>query len=100
MTSVSQLYDQKRVVLRGMADTKNNISNAEDKIFRLQRASSNLATSISELEILKSSIDGLIIDAWRWRGNKKDKFEENYSSYRERVKEFVAGTEDAKDAVD
>lgn len=100
MTSVSQLNDQKLTVLRGIADTKNNISNVEDKITRLQQASSNLAKSISELEILKRSIDSLIIDTGKWKGKEEDKFEENYSSYKESVKKFVASTEDAKDAID
>lgn len=100
MTSVSQLNDQKLTVLRGIADTKNNISNVEDKITRLQQASSNLAKSISELETLKRSIDSLIIDTGKWKGEEKDKFEENYSSYKESVKKFVASTEDAKDAID
>ncbi|MEC5425190.1 DUF5082 family protein [Virgibacillus sp. C22-A2] len=100
MTAVSQLQSQKKTVLRGMADTKNNISNVEYKISRLQQASSNLATSISELETLKSSINSLIIDTGRWKGKEEDKFEENYSSYKESVKKFVASTEDAKDAID
>src|SRR5690625_5242837 len=100
MTSISQLNDQKLTVLRGIADTKNNISNVEDKITRLQQASSNLAKSISELETLKRSIDSLIIDTGKWKGEEKDKFEENYSSYKESVKKFVASTEDAKDAID
>lgn len=100
MTSVSQLNDQKLTVLRGIADTKNNISNVEDKITRLQQASSNLAKSISELETLKRSIDSLIIDTGKWKGKEEDKFEENYSSYKESVKKFVASTEDAKDAID
>lgn len=100
MTSVSQLNNQKRTVLRGIADTKNNISDVEDKITRLQQASSNLATSISGLETLMSSIDSLIINRGRWKGKEEDKFEENYSSYKESVKKFVASTEDAKDAID
>ncbi|GAB3799607.1 hypothetical protein GCM10028868_23150 [Virgibacillus kimchii] len=100
MTSLSQLREQKRTVLRGMADTRNNISSVEDKISRLQKASSNLATSISELESINSSIDGLNIDTGRWKGREQEKFEEDYSSYKDRVRNYVSRTEDAKDAID
>ncbi|GEM_PF-4192685 len=100
MTSVSQLNNQKRTVLRGIADTKNNISNVKDKITRLQQASSNLSSSVSELKTLKRSIDSLIINTSSWKGKEEDKFDENYSGYKESVKKFVASTEDAKDAID
>ncbi|WP_461182281.1 YwqH-like family protein [Virgibacillus kimchii] len=83
-----------------MADTRNNISSVEDKISRLQKASSNLATSISELESINSSIDGLNIDTGRWKGREQEKFEEDYSSYKDRVRNYVSRTEDAKDAID
>ncbi|MBO1003924.1 YwqH-like family protein [Pseudogracilibacillus auburnensis] len=100
MTSIRQLKDQKRTVLEGMADSKNAISNMEDKVSRLQGASSNLATSISEVEILKSSISDLKVDSRRWKGKEKKNFEDAYSSYKESMKNYFSRTEEAKDAID
>ncbi|MFD1361467.1 YwqH-like family protein [Lentibacillus salinarum] len=98
--TLSQLQSQKSTVLRGIANSESKISGLEDKISRLQQASSQLATSISELETIKGSIDGLTIDAGRWKGKEENSFEENYSSYKDSVKRFVSKTEGAKDTID
>src|SRR5690625_2280323 len=100
MSSLSQLQSRKSTVLRNMADSRNMISGLEDKVSRLQQASTQLATSISELESIKSSVEGLTVDTGRWKGKEKDEFEETYSSYQESVKNFVSNTENAKDTID
>ena len=99
MTSIYQLKDQKRTVLKGMANSKNGISDLEDKISKLKKASNQL-TKISELETIKSSIDSLTIESGRWNGEEKKTFKEAYDEYKEKVKKYVTATEDAKEAID
>lgn len=96
----SQLNDKKRAVLGGIANSKNTISDSENKILRLEEASNNLKSSISEVETLKSSILSLSIDQTKWNGKEHTTFEEAYSTYEENVKNYVSRTEDAKDAID
>lgn len=98
--SLSDLYGQRGSVLAGMANSRNQIAILEDKISRLQEASSALGTSISELESTKSSIDSLTIDESRWKGEKGDTFEEYYDSYKISVKNFISKTEDAKETIE
>lgn len=98
--SLSSLYSQRTTVLNGMENSGQMISDAEEKIARLQKASGKMSTSLSELEATKSSIDNLIIDGGRWKGEKENKFENNYNEYKDSVKEFIAKTEDAKVAIE
>lgn len=100
MASLRQLYDQKRTVLTGMENSQNMISDLENKISRLQKASGNLATSVSELEIIKNSVSRLTIDIGRWKGKEKSNFEEEFDNYKESVEAYVSRTEDAKDTMD
>lgn len=100
MTSLSQLRSRKTTVLTAMGDSRDKISNVEEKIRRLEEASSELAKNISELETIKGSIDGLTIDEGSWKGQKEDKFEDNYNEYKDSVKNYVSRTEDAKEAMD
>lgn len=100
MTSIYQLKDQKRTVLKGMANSKNGISDLEDKISKLKEASNQLTKNISELETIKSSIDSLTIKSGRWNGEEKKTFKEAYDEYKEKVKKYVTATEDAKEAID
>ena len=100
MTSINQLKDQKRTVLMGMANSKNNISDLEDKLSKLKEASNQLTKNISELKTIKSSIDSLTIKSGRWNGEEKKTFEEAYDEYQEKVKKYVTATEDAKEAID
>lgn len=100
MTSINQLKDQKRTVLMGMANSKNNISDLEDKLSKLKEASNQLTKNISELKTIKSSIDSLTIKSGRWNGEEKKTFEEAYDEYKEKVKKYVTATEDAKEAID
>lgn len=76
------------------------ISSTEDKISRLQQASSLLSTSISEVESIKSSINGLQIDNTRWKGKKESKFNETYSEYEVSVKDYLSKSNDAKETID
>ena len=100
MTSLGQLRSRKTTVLTAMGDSRDKISNVEEKIRRLEEASSELATNISELETIKGSIDGLTIDDGRWKGQQEDKFEDNYNEYKDSVKDYISKTEDAKEAMD
>jgi len=100
MASLSQLYSQRTTVMRGISDSRSMISSLGDKVSRLRQASNQLSTSISELESIKSSVEGLTVDTGRWKGKEKDEFEETYSSYQESVKNFVSNTENAKDTID
>lgn len=100
MSYLSQLYARRSYVIRRMTDTRNMISNLEDKISRLQRASNQLSASLSDLRSIKSSIDRLNVDRARWKGKEQNKFENNYSDYKHSVKDFVLRTENAKDTID
>src|SRR5690625_6439440 len=100
MTSLGQLRSRKTTVLTAMGDSRDKISNVEEKIRRLEEASSELATNISELETIKGSIDGLTIDDGRWKGQQEDKFEDKYNEYKNSVKNYRSKTEDAKEAMD
>lgn len=100
MTSIGYLYNQKNTLLNGISDSRNMISSTEDKISRLQQASSLLSTSISEVESIKSSINGLQIDNTRWKGKKESKFNETYSEYEVSVKDYLSKSNDAKETID
>ncbi|GLO65758.1 YwqH-like family protein [Oceanobacillus kimchii] len=100
MTSIGYLYNQKDTLLNGISDSRNMISSTEDKISRLQQASSLLSTSISEVESIKSSINGLQIDNTRWKGKKESKFNETYSEYEVSVKDYLSKSNDAKETID
>lgn len=96
MTSLSQLYGQKRTVLSAMADTKNNISTLEDKITRLRIASSQMEATNSNLNNLNSSIQGIIVDNSKWNGKEENNYNEAYSNYKESTKYFVTKSEEVK----
>ncbi|MBT2598934.1 MULTISPECIES: DUF5082 family protein [unclassified Oceanobacillus] len=100
MTSIGYLYNQKNTLLNGISDSRNMISSTEDKLSRLQQASSLLSTSISEVESIKSSINGLQIDNTRWKGKKESKFNETYSEYEVSVKDYLSKSNDAKETID
>lgn len=100
MRSITQLHDQKRTVLIGMADSKDSISILEDKVSKLKEASSKLGTSISMVENLKKSISDLTIDLGEWKGKEKKNFEEAYSTYKENVHEYHSRTEEAQEAIE
>lgn len=100
MTSIGYLYNQKNSLLNGISDSRNMISSTEDKISRLRQASSLLSTSISEVESIKSSINGLQIDNTRWKGKKESKFNDVYSEYEVSVKDYLSKSNDAKETID
>lgn len=100
MSSLNRLYNQKNTITSNIASTKNVISSLEDKISRLERASSDLDVSISNVKNIQGSISRLTIDTGRWKGEEENKFEEAYSDYVQSVKEYVSKAEDAKDAID
>lgn len=100
MSSLNRLYNQKNTITSNIASTKNVISSLEDKISRLERASSDLDVSISNVKSIQGSISRLTIDTGRWKGEEENKFEEAYGDYVQSVKEYVSKVEDAKDAID
>lgn len=100
VSSLSQLRSQKRTVLQGMNNSREQISILEDKITRLQRASNTLSSNISELNSFKSSIESLTIENSKWKGREKEKFEGNYDTYKGSVKAYVNKVENAKETID
>ncbi|WP_449354458.1 YwqH-like family protein [Virgibacillus natechei] len=100
MTSLGQLRSQKATVLKGMSDSRDQISTMTDKISRLQEASNTLTTNIDELETTKSNIDGLSVDEGKWQGKNKTTFEDQYNAYKDSVKDFLSKTKDAKEGID
>ncbi|WP_010532268.1 YwqH-like family protein [Lentibacillus jeotgali] len=100
MTSLSTLRSRKTTVLQGMDNSRTQISILEDKISRLQKASSTLSNNISQLETTKSTVDTMTVDGNRWKGESEQKFEDNYSAYKESVNEYARKVNDAKETID
>ncbi len=100
MIQQRQLNEQVRSVLTGMANTKNKIADLEEKIERLEEASSNLSTRITEVESLKSTVTGLEIDETKWKGKEHEDFEDVYDTYKEKARTYVSQTEEAKEDID
>lgn len=100
MIQQRQLNEQVRTVLTGMANTKNKIADLEEKIERLEEASSNLSTRITEVESLKSTVTGLEIDETKWKGKEHEDFEDVYDTYKEKATTYVSQTEEAKEDID
>ncbi|BAC13273.1 hypothetical protein [Oceanobacillus iheyensis HTE831] len=96
MTSLSQLYGQKRTVLSAMADTKNNISALEDKITRLRIASSQMDATNSNLYNLNNSIQGILVNNSNWNGKEENNYNEAYSNYKDSTRHFVTKSEEVK----
>ncbi|SHM54945.1 YwqH-like family protein [Gracilibacillus kekensis] len=100
MSSLSQLRAQKRTVLQGMNNSREQISILEDKITRLQRASNTLSSNLSELNSVKSSIESLTIENSKWKGRGKEKFDDFYITYKGSVKGYLNKVKDAKETID
>ncbi|WP_163581071.1 YwqH-like family protein [Gracilibacillus saliphilus] len=100
MSSLSQLRAQRSNVVQGISNAKTNISALEDKITRLQRASSTLSSNITELGSIKSSITSLNIENSRWQGQEKDKFDDRYETYKSSVKNYITKVKEAKETID
>jgi uncharacterized protein YukE len=100
MSSLSQLRAQRSNVVQGISNAKTNISALEDKITRLQRASSTLSSNITELGSIKSSITSLNIENSRWQGKEKDKFDDRYETYKSSVKNYITKVKEAKETID
>jgi len=96
----AQLNEQVRSVLEGKANTQMKIDSLEEKIERLQKASSDLDSSLSEVESLKDTVTKLEIDQGKWKGEEYQEFEDAYDSHKEKVKKYVTKTEEAKEDID
>ncbi|AUJ26912.1 MULTISPECIES: YwqH-like family protein [Virgibacillus] len=99
-TSLSLLREQRRTVLLGMNNARNEISVLQDKVSRLQEASNTLETNITHLRTTKKSIDQLEKDGRRWRGNNKDTYDNKYSLYRDSIQQYLSKSMDAKETID
>src|SRR5699024_1885145 len=100
MSNLDALYKRRESHYEGMVYLKGNIAGLEDKISRLQEASSALETTISNQKDIQSTIDGIEVDESKWKGEEKDTFVEQYDSYVEKLEEFISKTEDQKDIID
>lgn len=97
---VNLLKRQRSTVLSGINNSRQQINILSDKISRLQTASSNLQSSIIELETILSNVENLSIDSNRWRGTKQTEFSDRYSSYETSVSNYCRNVNDAKDIID
>lgn len=97
---VALLKKQRSTVISGMSNSRQQISILSDKISRLQAASSNLQSSIAELETSKNNINNLSIDNSKWEGSKENKFSNHYSDYRTSVRNYLQSVNDAKEGID
>ena len=100
MTSLSQLRSRKTTVLTAMGDSRDKISAMDQKIERLQEASSSLETTITDLETSNKNVNDLTVDESKWKGTNKTTLDNEYDAYKDSVKEYVSKTEDAKETID
>jgi|SRR5699024_2035628 len=94
------LIDHVTKVLEEMAITERNIADLEDKISRLEEASSKLRTSLTVVRSYAKSIVYLVIDPKKWKGEEYTDYEDVYDSYKEETKSYVTGLEEAKETID
>jgi len=100
MTSLSQLRSRKTTVLTAMGDSRDKISAMDQKIERLQEASSSLETTITDLETSNKNVNDLTVDESKWKGTNKTTLDNEYDAYKDSVKEYVSKTEEAKETID
>jgi outer membrane receptor for Fe3+-dicitrate len=100
-TSVSSLKRQRATVKAGMEDTRQWISNAGDKVKRLQAVSSSMETSIQSLRNIRATnIDDFEVTKAKWKGEEENQFEAKYNSYGIYVKAYDYDTSKAKQQID
>lgn len=99
-TSLSSLERQKATVEGGMEDTRQWISDAGDKVKRLQDVSSALETSIQSLGNIKETIDDFEVTKAKWKGEEERQFEAKYNSYGIYVGAYDSDTSEAKQQID
>jgi len=99
-TSVSSLKRQKATVKAGMEDTRQWISDAGDKVKRLQDVSSSMETSIQSLRNIKENIDDFEVTKAKWKGEEETQFEAKYNSYGIYVGAYDSDTSKAKQQID
>ncbi|GGB34766.1 hypothetical protein GCM10011409_10270 [Lentibacillus populi] len=98
--SLSSLQKQKETVKAGMENSRNMISAAQDKVKRLQEASSSMQTSIQSLRNIKSNIDDFEVNKAKWEGEEEKQFETKYNSYGIYVGVYDSDTRKAKQQID
>src|SRR5699024_12533595 len=80
-TSLDTLNSRKATVKDGIENSKNMINAAEEKVSRLQKASSSLETSIQSFKNIKGEIDEFEVTKSKWEGDEQSNFQGKYNSY-------------------
>lgn len=97
---LSSLYRQRTSVVTGIGNTKDNISNLEGKIERLDRAFTTLGNKINELIVVKRNIGECNVNINMWKGNESERFEREYQIYIAKTERYFTKTIEAREVID
>lgn len=78
---LNRLQKRKTNVNQDIGNARERISAAEDKIERLQEASTALDTSIQSLRSVREAIESFEVTKAKWEGDQEQQFESTYNSY-------------------
>src|SRR5690625_1828205 len=90
------LNRRKRNVQASIAKTKASISEAEDEIERLRKASEALDSNIEDLESIKEDVSAFEVTKGKWRGDEEEDFTEKYEEFESSVKKYAKETKHAQ----
>lgn len=97
---VNNLIRQKSNITNQIGNVESQISALNTKIQRLQTASNELTIEISSLIGHKNNLRNITVDEGKWKGTKKNKFDEKFETLKDSVNTYISKVENRKEQVE
>src|SRR5699024_2551620 len=97
--SISHFKDQESMVKEGMDHSEEQITVADEKITRLQEASSSLDSCLESLGNMKEDIDDFEVTKTKWQGEEEENITAKHNPYAIFLNTYESNVSKAKEQI-